>query len=167
METHIGNATMPVNSFNYLAAFYGREHEPEKFVGEVDSLLAIEPATVRAIPFGCNQASIDWLAKNISGDKEVTLLYRKESLFAFRLNYKFTERGQEKNDTGRFFVMQQRNYPNAFVAVSLESTLFFRRALLPFLQSLYPTVMLTFIKHRKMKRLLDTFKRKVATPTSS
>ena len=51
-----------------------------------------------------------------------------------------------------------RTCRNVFVALSVESTPFFRRALLPLFQGLYPTVMLTFVAHRKMKRSLDTFK---------
>jgi hypothetical protein len=147
-----------VKGFDYLAAFYSHEHQPDKFVATVDSLLNAEDATVRAIPFGCDQTSIDWLDGRLCGDKKATLLYRKETLNAFRLDYKFTEHGQEKTESGRFFVLQQPDLLNVFVAISVESTPFFRRALLPLFQGLYPTVMLTFVAHRKLKRLLDTFK---------
>ena len=43
-----------MKAFDYRAAFYGHEHEPDKFVAAVDSLLKAEDATVRAIPFGCD-----------------------------------------------------------------------------------------------------------------
>lgn len=147
-----------MKTFDYLAAFYRQEHNSRDFVGQVDSLLAAEEASVRAIPFGCEKSSLDWLDGKVCGDKKVALLHCKDHLSAFRLDYKFTENGQEKSETGRFFVMQQADLPNVFVAFSLESAHFFRRALQPFLLSLYPTVMMTFVSHRKMKRMLDAFK---------
>ena len=42
---------MPVKAFDYRAAFYGHEHEPDKFIAAVDSLLASEKTTIRAIPY--------------------------------------------------------------------------------------------------------------------
>lgn len=137
-----------MKGFDYLAAFYAHKHEPDKFVAAVDSLLGTEDVSVRAIPFGCEVSSTDWLNGLVSGEKKVTCLYRKARLSAFRLDYKFTEKGQEQKDTGRFFVLQQVDDPKVSVAFSLEPTPFFRRALLPLLQGLYPRVMLTFVKHQ-------------------
>ena len=147
-----------MKSFDYLAAFYQAKYNPQGFVRELDSLLASEEATVRAIPFGSDRPNADWLDGYVRGDKKLTLLYRNDTLLAFRLDYKFTEHGQEKSTSGRFFILQQPDLQNVFVAISLEPTTFFRRALLPLFHGLYPTVMLTFVAHRKMKRLLDLFK---------
>ena len=147
-----------MKGLDYIAAFHGHEHEPDKFVVAVDSLLNATGATVRAIPFGCDQTSIGWLDGVECGDKRATLLYCKQNLSAFRLDYKFTEHGQKKTDSGRFFVLQQPDLPNVFVAFSVGSTPFFRRALLPLFEWLYPAVMLAFVANQKLKRLLDTFK---------
>lgn len=147
-----------MKSFDHLAAFYKQEHKPDDFVKQVDSLLASEERNVRAVPFGCNQASLDWLDGQICGDKKVSLVYRVDGLLAFRLDYKFTENGKEKSDTGTFFILQQKDCPSVFVAFCLEPTPFFRRALQPLFQSLYPMIMQTFVSHKRMKRLLDTFK---------
>ena len=147
-----------MKSFNYLAGFYQARHDPQSFVRELDSLLASENATVRAIPFGSDSPNVAWLGGCVRGDKELTLLYRNDTLSAFRLDYKFTEQGLEKSASGSFFILQQSDLENVFVAFSIEPTTFFRRALIPFLQGLYPTVMLTFVAHRKMKRLMDAFK---------
>ena len=64
-----------MKAFDYLAAFYGHEHETDKFVAAVDSLLNAEDATVRAIPFGCDQTSIDWL----DGRRSFTRTYRRRT----------------------------------------------------------------------------------------
>lgn len=144
--------------FDYLAAFNREQHEPDRFLGALDSLLGAEPLAVRAVPFGCEKAAMDWLDGGAFGDRKVKLLYRKDRLLAFKLDHKYVEKDEEKTETGRFFILQQPDYANVFVAFSLEPTHFFRRALLPLFEGLYPTVMLTFLKHRKMKLLLDTFK---------
>jgi len=86
-----------VKSFDYLAAFYQAKYNPQGFVRELDSLLASEEATVRAIPFGSDRPNADWLDGYVRGDKKLTLLYRNDTLLAFRLDYKFTEHGQEKS----------------------------------------------------------------------
>ena len=134
------------------------EHTPDGLLREFDSLLATEETDVRIIPFGCETASIEWLDNRISGDKHVTLLRQQGRLSEFRLDYAFTESGHKRQGHGRSYVLQHAEYPKVFITLTIEPSHFYHRALLPLLQSAYPKILMTFITHKKMRRLLETFK---------
>lgn len=147
-----------MGSFDYLSAFYDTRHSADTIIRELDSLLSAQDLNVRAIPFGCELGSVDWLDERIAKDRHVILLWKSGRLSAFRLSYKFKENEHEQQNTGQFFVIQHEQYSNVFIALSIEPSDFYRRALLPLIHSLYPRVMMTFITHKKLRRLLESFK---------
>lgn len=147
-----------MKKFDYLSSFYNQEHTPDGLLREFDSLLATEEVDVRIIPFGCEAASVEWIDKRISGDKHVTLLRQQGRLSEFRLDYAFTESGNKKQGHGRFYILQHAEYPKVFITLTMEPSHFYHRALLPLLQSAYPKILMTFITHKKMRQLLETFK---------
>lgn len=149
---------MPVGKLDFLSAFYSEKHQAGDIVTALDALLSTESADVRAIPFGCEDCSIDWLDGRIVGDKKIRLVSRTERLSDFLLEYAFKDRGERKRGKGRFFVLQDQRYPNAFVALSIEPRDFYQRALLPLITGLYPKLITTFITHKKMRRLLEAFR---------
>lgn len=148
---------MPVGKLDFLSAFYSEKHKAGNIVAALDALLSTENADVRAIPFGCEDCSIDWLDGRIVSDKRVRLISRTEGLTDFHLEYTYKESGERKSGRGRFFVLKDHRYPNAFVALTIESSDFFQRALHPLIKGLYPKLITTFITHKKMRRLLEVF----------
>ncbi|MGI8835117.1 MAG: hypothetical protein ACR2H4_00575 [Pyrinomonadaceae bacterium] len=149
-----------MTSFDYIAAFYAEHHTPDGIVREIDSLLSAQPLNARAIPFGCELATLDWLDGRTSGERKAQILYKDGRLSCFQLNYSFKHQGRQKKKSGRFYTLQDEQYQNVFVALTIEPTDFYHRALLPFLSSLYPKVMMTFITHKKLRRLLEQFQSK-------
>jgi hypothetical protein len=146
-----------MTDFDFVTAFYEGNHKPETIVREIDKVLASKQAVARAIPFGCELGSVVWLDGRNDGNRQTRLVYRKRTLSCFQLDYSFKEQGRTKKSSGRFFIIQDDEYSNVFVALTIESTQFFNRALLPLLNSQYPKAMMTFITHRKLQRLLEEF----------
>lgn len=146
-----------MGKFDYLSSFYAKQHSPDKIIQDVDALLASEEIDVRFIPFGCERKEIDWLDGKVIKDRSVKLKWENGLLRCYELHYKYKEQGQVRNSKGQFFILQDNQYGDAFVAFSIESSDFYRRALLPLIHSMYPIAIMTFIKHKKLRRLLDNF----------
>lgn len=149
-----------METFDYISAFYAERHTPLGIVREIDSLLSAQSLNVRAIPFACEIGTVQWLDGRKSGERLSQRLYSDGRLTCFQLTYSYKEQGRRKNESGRFFTLQDDRYPDAFVALTVEPTSFYDRALLPFLTSFYPKVMMTFITHKKLRRLLEQFQGK-------
>jgi hypothetical protein len=147
-----------VNTIGFLDAFYRAKHDQAGLLNELSSLLASESADVRLIPFGCESESVDWLDHRAKGNRHATLLNKQDRLSEFRLDYTFKQAGQEYSKSGRFFALQHADYPKVFVALTIEPRIFFDRGLMPFLSGTHPKALLTFITHKRLKRLIEEFK---------
>lgn len=146
-----------MKTFDFLTAFKDKQLNAETIIQDIDALLTSTGLNIRFIPFGCERKEINWLDSKVIKDRSVRLLWRDRLLYCFEINYKFKERGQVQNSNGQFYILQDELYADAFVAFTIESSTFFKRALLPLIQSLYPVAIMTFIKHKKLRRLLNSF----------
>lgn len=147
-----------MSAFDFLDAFYRAKHDQAGLLKDLSRVLASESADVRLIPFGCESESVDWFDHRVKGSRVASLLKKQDRLHEFRLDYAFTQAGHERNQSGRFFVLQHPEFPKVFVALTIEPSIFFDKALMPFLSGLYPEVLLTFITHKRLKRLIEEFK---------
>lgn len=147
-----------MNAIGFLDAFYRAKHDQASLLNELGGILASESAAVRLIPFGCEGESVEWFDHRAKGNRHATLVHQQDRLSEFRLDYTFTQAGQECTKSGRFFVLQHPEYRKVFVALTVEPSVFFDKALMPFLSGLYPKVLLTFITHKRLKRLIEEFK---------
>lgn len=147
-----------MNAIGFLDAFYRAKHDQAGLLNELGGILASESAAVRLIPFGCEGESVEWFDHRAKGNRHTTLVHQQDRLSEFRLDYTFTQHGQERSKSGRFFVLQHPEYPKVFVALTIEPSIFFDKALMPFLGGLYPKVLLTFITHKRLKLLIEQFK---------
>lgn len=147
-----------MNTFNYLSVFNKKHHSADSIIKEIDSLLSTDELNVRVIPFGCVNKSIDWFDGKTIKDRTIKLLWKDKYLSSFSLVYKYKENNEERKNSGQFFVLRDSEYDDVFIALTIESSIFYRRALLPLIQSMYPSVLMTFITHKKLHRLLDNFK---------
>jgi hypothetical protein len=147
-----------VSTIGFLDAFYRAKHDQAGLLSDLGGILASESAAVRVIPFGCEDESVEWFDHRAKGNRHATLIHRQDRLSEFRLDYTFTLDGRERCKSGRFFVLQHPEYPKVFVALTSEPSIFFERALMPFLGGLYPKILLTFITHKRLKRLIEEFK---------
>lgn len=149
-----------MSDFDYITPFYEKNHNRHSIIKELDSLLSSEYLTVRAIPFSSNIPPVELLSGTIKGSRETVLKKSNEGIHLFRLFYSFKEDRENKKESGLFFVLEHEEYKKVYIALTIESGNFYSRALLPFIKSLYPKVLMTFITHKRLKRLLTNFKEK-------
>ena len=90
--------------------------------------------------------------------KHLSYINGNEEVQLFKLTFLPKERKDKKELSGRFFIYKHPEYEKVYVALTIEPTIFFHRGLLPFLQGLYPKVVLTFITHKRLRKLLEDFK---------
>lgn len=147
-----------MKTFDFLDAFYRAKHDEDALLHDLEGVLSAESASVRLIPFGCEVESVEWLGQLTRGKRRAVLLKRQRHLSEFRLDYAIKRAGEERCNSGRFFVLQHPEYQKVFVALTVEPSGFFDQALMPLLASAYPKVLLTFITHKRLKRLIEEFK---------
>lgn len=150
----------PINQkeFDYITPFYNHRHNRDSLIKGVDSLLTSESVmSVRAIPFSCNNPPDILFPKILSSSRNVLLIRANEGIQLFKLIYSFKDRMERIKESGYFFVYEHPEYKKVYVALTVESSTFFHRALLPFVRSLYPQGMMTFITHKRLRRLLEEF----------
>lgn len=126
-----------MNAIGFLDAFYRAKHDQTSLLNELGGILASESAAVRLIPFGCEAKSVESFDHRAKGNRHATLVHHQDRLSEFRLDYTFTQACQEHSKSGRFFVLQHPDYPEVFVAFTVEPSVFCDKALMPFLTGLY------------------------------
>jgi hypothetical protein len=143
---------------DFITPFYSQKKNRDTLINSIDSLLASEYLSVRAIPFGSEQRPIEGFVNKGSTSRRLSIIAADEGVQLFELTNYFRVGEEEKQETGRFFIYEHPEYRKVFVAITIESSSFFQRALFPFIQSLHPHVMLTFITHKRLRKLLEQFR---------
>lgn len=146
-----------MNKFDFITPLYNQHHDRNSLISSLDSLLASEYLSVRAIPFSSNTPPSELFSKITSSSRQVLLIKPNKGVQLFEMTYSFKKGKEEKKETGRFFVYQHQEYEKVYVALTIESSVFFTRALLPFIKSLYPQASMTFITHKRLRKLLEDF----------
>ncbi len=146
-----------MSGFDFITPFYNRRHNRESLINGIDSILATESLSVRAIPFSCDKPPREWFPKIKGGSRHVLLMNENEGVQLFELTHRFKDGEEERKVSGRFFIYEHPRYEKVYVALTIESNNFFQKALLPFIKGLYPTVIMTFITYKKLKNLLEEF----------
>jgi len=151
-----------VNKFDFITPFYNKPHDHNSLINRLDSLLTSEYLSVRAIPFSSNIKPSELFPKITSNSKQVVLLKANKGVQLFELIYSFKDGTEEKKEkeAGRFFVYEHQEYENVYVVLTIESGNFYTKALLPFIKNLYPQASMTFITHKRLRKLLEEFKEK-------
>lgn len=147
-----------MKTFDFLQAFYRSKHSEDDLLHDLEGVLSSKAASVRLIPFGCELETVEWLGQRARGRRRASFINGQARLSEFRLDYTFQRGNENLSMSGRFFILQHPEFPKVFVALTIEPGEFFDKALMPFLEGNYPRVMLTFITHKKLKRLIEEFK---------
>jgi hypothetical protein len=142
---------------DFITPFYRQQHNRDTLIKSIDSLLASEYLSIRAIPFGSDRPPLNWFPNKSSITRNISLIAANEGVQLFQLTYCFRAGDEEKKEEGHFFIYEHPEYRKVFIAITIESSNFFQRALFPFIQSLHPRAIMTFITHKRLRRLLDQF----------
>lgn len=143
--------------FDYITPFYNQYHNNESLIEGLDSLLSSYDLSVNCIPFTSNTHPIEILPRISSRSRKIEILKKYDGIQLFQMIHRRKEDSGIKEEKGDFFIYQHPGYKNVYAALTIESNKFFRSAVLPFFKSLFPHVMMTFITHKRMRKLLEKF----------
>ena len=141
------------NNMDFINAFYNSKLDRNNFFSRIDSLLSSETLFVYAIPFACEHDFLQ-LVNNVKS-KSLKLIKSADGIHLFSLKHIV----KKKNESieGKFFLYELQDQVNCKFAITMENNQFFHRVLKPFIDSLKPHVITTFITHSKLKELLINF----------
>jgi len=152
-----------MDNIDFVTPFYNKRYNTSSLLEALSRLTSTEDIALNTIPFGTEDSPLSLFLGIHSKRRKVTLIYQNEDVFLFKLNYKYSEEGEEKSESGKFFVCNYAPFKNVNLAITFEKNTFFRRGLLPIIKSLYPKMRLTFIKHEKLMKLLQAFQERYDT----
>lgn len=147
-----------MGKIDFVSAFYNTEHNRETLVQGINSLLLSEKLTAHAIPFGSLKSLKDILLSDQSLNGRLSLIYDFSGIQLYKLFYNDRENNERKS--GHFFVYDHPEHNNIYCALTIEGNDFCRDVLLPFLLNRRFNILLTFISHKRLKKLLDDFQSK-------
>gem|GEM_PF-1451820 len=144
--------------FDYITPFYNQKHSNKGFVEDIDKLLGSYDLNVKSIPFTSDRLPTEWFPKISTKSRKIKVLKKYDGLQLFQMTYSYRDGNEEREGKGDFFIYEHPEYIKVYVAITFEPGDFFRRIMLPFFESLFPHIMMTFITHKKLKKLLENFK---------
>jgi len=146
-----------MDKFDFISSFYAKEHDRESLVRGLDSLLITDDIYVKAIPFASDISPFDRLSDAHLRNRDVSIVYSTAEVTLFKLYYRFKQSDSPRKGFGRFFIVKHPSFANIYLIIALEQSIFYYKALLPLVESLYPRFILTFISHNKLRFLLNNF----------
>ena len=157
METNGVRSNLIPSRFDYITPFYNQGHDRKSLIDGVDSLLSSHDLAVKSIPFSSERHPSKLLVEIQSKSRDIKILKKYEGVQLYRMTYNCKEGNEIKEESGNFFILEHPDYNKVYVALTIESNDFFRRAMLPSFERLYPHVMMTFITHKRLRKLLEKF----------
>jgi len=143
---------------DFTALFYSQVHNRETLLSGLDSLLGTEVHPVTIVPYASEQPPAECFE---AGGRNRSLrplgVYDDVTLFELAFHPTKMERETEVVK-GKFFVCEHPSFQNVFLAITVESADFVRRALLPFIEQNRSQIYLTFIRHDDLHSLLQNLR---------
>ncbi len=112
---------------------------------------------VSVIPFGCEKDIEEMLCSYGFPNRRVSKIFDKEGIRVFKVAH-FGKDKVKPDREGRFILYKMPNTKYAYLAITLDNSEFFHKDLRAMIKSLYPVVILTFIKSTKLRDLIERFK---------
>ena len=143
---------------DFVSSFYGRQHDRESLVGDLDSLLNSKDACAYAIPFSSDTHPRDLFTSLDDRRRQIRSENAGAGWELFHMDYRRVISGAPVTQDGRFFVYEHPEYRNIYVALTLEGGTFVRHGIAPILKRLYPRVVTPFIPHHRLRSMLFAYK---------
>ncbi len=143
--------------FDYITPLYNKPHNNKSLVEELDSLLSSYDRSVKVIPFSSDIHPVELFPGIPGKSRKIKTLKKYDGVQLFRMTYSYRDGTDIMEEDGDFFIYEHPGYNNVYVTLTIESNHFFRRAMLPFFGSHFPQMMMTFISHKKLRKLLEKF----------
>ena len=141
---------------DYLSAFYGQTHTRETLPGAIEGVIDAHRVAARALPFYSHVAPGEFLRRSLAGWQcHVEEMGPGVQLYTGTAPFKDPD-GERQRKRVFFFVYDHSEYPNVYVLLTLEDSRTFA-SLRAAIEGAFPTVITTFITHRRLERLMESF----------
>lgn len=143
---------------NFLESFYENLPNSKDLFSVLDGLSnANTPNGVSVIPFGSEKEFDEIIIKHQLSRREIQKEKETEGLTLYKLSH-FGKNKSKADRTGRFIHLKMPGTKYTNLAITLDDSTFFHNDLRPFFKSLYPDIIYTFLKSKKLKDLIEKFK---------
>jgi hypothetical protein len=143
------------SKITFLENLYNADHTENSLLRSISSILDSESNIhARFLPIYIAPRLWQRFIDGIDGFK---LIKQHENIFLFQVSLTISENGEKRALSGFTYFLKYSQYPNVYVAITLENTLFYSKGLLPYFKRKYPLASLTFISHKKLRHLLTKF----------
>ena len=146
-----------LSKINFITPFYSQSHDHKSLINGLDSISNSEKIFISAIPFYSSKPPIEFFQRVRGNSRNISLIKANEDVQLYELKYSYRKGPEKKEESGRVFVYENPEYKKVYVSFTIESNKFFREALLPLIQNNHPRLIMTFIKHKKLMKLLKSF----------
>jgi len=144
-------------ALDFLTPFYQQHHTRESLVREIDAVLAGREVAARALPFYCQSPAADWLEQSTVFRRSVSRRASGGGIHEFACDFPNARDGAgTEMREHRFFIYDHPEYANVYVLLTLEPRPFFEW-LRERVERSHPALVTTFITHRTLRRLLESF----------
>lgn len=149
---------MKTGQFDFITPFYNLPHNNKSLIDGIDSLLSSYDLTVKAIPFSSYTHPAQFFRQNPGKSRKIKAIKTYDGVQLFRMSHIFKNGSDLKEEEEDFFVYENPGFENVYVVLTIAPIDFFRRSILPFFESNFPHLIMTFITNKKLKKLIETFK---------
>lgn len=147
-----------MSKIDFHSSFYNSISSRDELINNLKTISGTENKTISAIPFGSELSVPEIFENNTHGNRYVEKINEGEGVILYKLFHDIKYKGEEKEREGLFFIYDHPSYENVHIAFCIEDSKFFHHELRPFLAKLYPDIVFAFIKHHKLKKLIENFK---------
>jgi len=152
-----GELMVSNQEMDFLRLFYNIRHTPESVIHDIDTLFAMGGVNeIRAFPCFLDKRFLGELYK---GEIEALQPISDESgITVFRQKYTSGKNKSSEFLTELFLLIRSGIHENVYTVLTFGSGYYFNRFLLSFFKKHYPDASMTFITHKKLEQLMNSFR---------
>jgi len=145
-----------MQQIDFSSFFYDISADERGFITALDAVLSSENRQATIVPFASSYSPEDNFRNE--GSRLFDVSHKNSNLDLFKMRFYTNSEGSKECLEGQFFVYKYGINPNLYLAITLESRDFVKRALLPFIEQHRTRFYLTFLNQDKLKTFLNNYR---------
>lgn len=142
---------------DFLKTIYSKKHDEQSLLQAIDSLLNMHDR-LSAKAFSCYIGTSFFKSLLANEFEEVRIISRNGNVYFFEYMRQIKSKKSVEELVGKFYIVENCEYENVFTVITIDSSAFFSNGLLRFFCKFYPQISLTFITHKKLKKIMVDFR---------
>lgn len=139
---------------DFASLIYDQFNDFDSLLKGLDSILGTSSNVLTAIPFG-SERQPDEIFKADHGKRVFKIVKPSKDMMLFELHF---SSGQTEPLEGKFFICKHPLFHDVYIAITIESAEFVRRALLPFVEQHRSQLYLAFLRQEQLHLLMKEFR---------